>query len=209
MKLYYSKGACSLAIRITMHEIGIKSEFEAVNLRSKQTESGKDFLSINPKGAVPTLVTDQNETLTENVAIQQYLADKYNATQLLPAVNDIKRYRVIEWLSFVGTDLHKTCGSLFNPGVPQEIKNSIYKAILENKLKYADQHLQHHTFLLGDQFTVADSYMYVVLSWLPAFEMNIAHWPALAKYTAAITKRPAVQQALMEEGLIPSEKAHS
>lgn len=209
MKLYYSKGACSLAIRITMHEIGIKSEFEAVNLRTKQTESGKDFLSINAKGAVPTLVTDQNDILTENVAIQQYLADNHHATQLFPAVNDIRRYRVIEWLSFVSTDLHKTCSSLFNAAVPQDIKNSVYKAILENKLKHADQHLQHHTFLAGDHFTIADSYMFVVLSWLPAFEMNIAHWPALAKYTAMIAKRPAVQKALAEEGLIPSTETHA
>lgn len=203
MKLYYHKGACSLAIRITMCEIGIKSEFEAVNLKTKQTETGKDFLSINPKGAVPTILTDEKEILTEGMAIQQYLADKYHATQLLPAINDMKRYRVLEWLSFVNNDLHKICAVLFNPMIPQDVRNNVFKPILESKLKIADQHLQHRTFIMDEQYTVADAYMFVVLSWLPLFEMNIANWPALAKYTSTIAKRPAVQKALTEEGLIP------
>lgn len=203
MKLYYSKGACSLAIRITLHEIGIKSEFEAVNLKTKQTETGKDFLTINPKGAVPTILTDQQEILTEGVAIQQYLADKYHATQLLPAMNDMRRYKVLEWLSFVNNDLHKICGILFNPMIPADVKTSVFKPMLESKLKIADQHLQHRTFIMDEQFTVADAYMFVILSWLPLFDMDIAKWPALAKHTGAVAKRPAVQKALAEEGLIP------
>lgn len=203
MKLYYSKGACSLAIRITIHEIGIKSEFEAVDLKTKQTETGKDFLVINPKGAVPTIITDDQQILTENVAIQQYLADKYNATRLLPAVNDMKRYKVLEWLCFVNNDLHKLCGALFNPMIPHDVKNNVFKPMLESKLKIADQYLQHRTFIMDEQFTVADAYMFVVLSWLPLFEMDIAKWPALAKHTGTVAKRPAVQKALAEEGLIP------
>jgi glutathione S-transferase len=203
MKLYYYKGACSLAIRITIHEIGIKSEFEAVNLKTKQTETGKDFLAINPKGAVPTILTDQQEALTEGVAIQQYLADKYHATQLLPAVNDMRRYKVLEWLSFVNNDLHKLCAILFNPTIPADVRNNVFKPMLESKLKIADQYLQHRTFIMDEQFTVADAYMFVVLSWLPLFDMDIAKWPALAKHTGAVAKRPAVQKALAEEGLIP------
>jgi glutathione S-transferase len=201
MKLYYSKGACSLAVRIVINEIGIQSEYEAVNLKTKQTEHGKDFLSINPKGAVPTIITDKQITLTEGIAIQQYLADKYEATQLLPAINDINRYKVIEWFSFVNNDLHKTCGALFNPTLPDEIKNTIYKPMLENKLNFMDQHLQHHTYIMDNQFTITDAYLFVVLSWLPLFNMDIAHWPALAKYSSEVAKRPSVQKSLAEEGL--------
>ncbi len=208
MKLYYSKGACSLAIRITMHEIGIQGEYEAVNLKTKQTETGKDFLTINPKGAVPTIITDQKETLTENVAIQQYLADKHHATQLLPEVNDMKRYRVLEWLCFVNNDLHKIGGALFNPMIPQDVKNSVFKPMFEKKLQIADDYLQHRTYVLDEQFTVADAYMFVVLSWLPLFEMDIAQWPALAKYTSRVAKRPSVQKALAEEGLLPATQTH-
>ena len=202
MKLYYSKGACSLAIRITINEIGIKSEFEAVDLKTKKTETGKDFLTINPKGAVPTIITDDGETLTEGVAIQQYLADKYKATQLLPALTDMKRYHVIEWLCYVNNDLHKICGFLFNPTLPQEIKDSVLKPMLENKLKFVDQHLQHRTYFMDEQFTLPDAYLFVVLSWLPAFDMNISHWSALAQHSATVAKRPAVQKSLIEEGSI-------
>lgn len=205
MKLYYYKGACSLAIRITMNEIGIKSEYEAVNLKTKQTETGKDFLIINPKGAVPTIITDEHETLTENVAIQQYLADKYQATQLLPAINNMKRYKVLEWLCFVNTDLHKTISVLFNPNVSEDDKNNVFKPLLANKLNIAEQYLQHRTFIMDEQFTIADAYMFVVLSWLPLVKMDITHYPSLVKYTSTITKRPAVQKALAEEGLIPAQ----
>lgn len=201
MKLYYSKGACSLAIRITLHEMGIDSEYESVNLKTKKTETGQDFLTINPKGAVPAICTDQHEILTESVAIQQYLADKYHATQLLPAVNTMMRYKVLEWLSFVNNDLHKIGGALFNRNIPEDVKNKVFKPMLEGKLKIADEHLKHHTYLMDNQFSIADGYLFVVLSWLPLFEMNISRWPALANYVSTIAKRPAVQKALAEEGL--------
>src|SRR5690349_3300917 len=109
MKLYYSKGACSLAVRIALHELGIPCEFEAVDLKAKKTEKGADFFKINPKGAVPTLVLDDHTVLTENAVIQQYLADKQKAFEVLPPVNDMKRYRALEWLNFVSTELHKGC----------------------------------------------------------------------------------------------------
>src|SRR5689334_13101143 len=107
MKLYYSKGACSLAVRILLHELGIKSEFEAVDLKTKRTETNADFLKINPKGAVPTLTTDKQEILTENAVILCYLADEYKAIELLPAPGNFKRYRVLEWLNYVATEIHK------------------------------------------------------------------------------------------------------
>lgn len=198
MKLFYSSGACSLSVRITLHELDVKCDFESVNLKNKQTQSEKDFLLINPKGAVPTLVLDNNEVLTENVAIQIYLAEKYNGSKLLP-LDNMKRYRVIEWLSFIASDLHKTCGSLFNPNLPEDIKNSVFKPPLKQKLSYIERHLLKNKYLVDDQFSLADSYLFVILSWLTIFKMDIHHWPTVAKYFAELKKRPSVIQALQEE----------
>lgn len=122
MKLYYSAGTCSLAVRIIINEIGLPSTYEAVDLKTKKTASGQDFLQINPKGSVPVIVTDDNEILTENSVIQQYLADKNNASSLLPALGHFKRYRVLEWLNYISTELHKGCGPLFSPSIPVELK---------------------------------------------------------------------------------------
>lgn len=201
MKLYFSKGACSLAVRIVLHEIGVSCEYEAVNLATKQTESGADFFQVNPKGAVPVLVTDDNETLTENAAIQQYLADKYHAANLLPAVDEFSRYRVLEWLNFVSTDLHKGFGPLFDPKLPAEIKDTFVKPLLKNKFDYVDHHLQQHKYLMGEQFTLADAYLFVITSWLAHFAMDINQWPALARYFAELKQRPSVHQSLQDEGL--------
>ena len=112
MRLYYSKGACSLAVRIIINEIGTKCEYEAVDLKSKKTETGQDFLTINPKGAVPTLLTENNEILTEALVIQVYLADQFKNHQLLAPLGDFKRYRTMEWLNYVATELHKGVGIL-------------------------------------------------------------------------------------------------
>lgn len=112
MKLYYSKGACSLAPRIIINELGVKSEFEAVDLAAKKTETGQNFLSINPKGAVPVLITNDGQTLTENAVILQYLADTNEGTELLPAFGSFKRYRVLEWLNYIATELHKGAGAV-------------------------------------------------------------------------------------------------
>lgn len=199
MKLYFTKGSCSLAIRIIMHEIGLKSEFEAVDLKTKKTASGQDFLQINPKGAVPALLTDDNEILTENAVIQQYLADKYNATHLLPALNNFKRYRVLEWLNFITTELHKGCGALFNPAVPADAKDNVFKPMLKNKLSLVEKNLQKTTFLLGEQFTLPDAYLFVILSWLPLFKINLNEWPRLTHYYANLEQRAAIQQSLQEE----------
>ena len=122
MRLYYSKGACSLVVRIVIHELGLPFEYEAVNLKTKVTATGEDYLAINPKGAVPAILTDDNILLTENAVIQQYLADKAYASQLLPAVNDIKRYQVLEWLNYVTTEIHKGFGPLFNSNIPDNLK---------------------------------------------------------------------------------------
>jgi glutathione S-transferase len=201
MLLYYSRGACSLAVRITMHEIGIAAQFEAVDLKTKKTHSDKDYLTINPKGAVPALVLDTGEVLTENAVIQQYLADKYQAVQYLPPIGEVKRYRVLEWLNFISTDLHKGCGPFFNPHLPNEIKETIFKPNLKNKLNIVEKHLSTHTFLLGETFTLADPYLFVILSWLSHFGMDITEWPSLKRYFENLKKRKSIEQAMHEEKL--------
>lgn len=201
MKLYYSKGACSLAIRILIHEMNIACEFELVNLAAKQTEKGEDYWAINSKGSVPALLTDDNQLLTENAIIQQYLADTYQATQLLPAIGDFKRYRVLEWLNFVSTDLHKGFNPFFNSQVPQELRDTVFMPILKKRFAFVDKHLANLRYLNGDQFTLPDAYLFVVSQWLVAFNVDTAEWTNLHRYLQEIKQRPAVQKALIEEGL--------
>lgn len=201
MKLYYAKGACSLAIRITLNEIGTNYEAVAVDLKTKQTETDENYLTINPKGAVPALRLNTNEVLTENAVIHQYLADTFKATNLLPAVNDFKRYCVLEWLNFISTDLHKTCSPLFNSTMPETAKE-IFKKILLNKLKFTDEKLGQKAFLVGEQFTVADSYLFVILIWLPHMQIDLTQFKNLNRYFNQLNQRPAIHKALKDEGLI-------
>lgn len=202
MKLYYSKGACSLAVRIILNEIGIPCEYEAVNLKTKKTESGEDYLKINPKGAVPALSLINQEILTENAAIQQYLADEYKATSLLPPLNNFKRYRVIEWLNFVSSDLHKSCGALFNTAISEEMKDQIFKPLLRDKLDFINKHLSANKFLLSDQFTLPDSYLFAILRWIPRFNMDLADWENLTRFMTDVKKRQSVKDALEAEGIL-------
>lgn len=134
MKLYYTSSVCSLAVRIIIHELEIPCDYEPVNLKTKKTEKGEDFLKINPKGAVPVLQLKDGEILTENAVILQYLADKYNAVNLLPPVGDMKRYRTLEWLNFVSTDLHRYCTPLFWSKFSDDIKENLFTPILNNQL---------------------------------------------------------------------------
>lgn len=202
MKLYYSKGACSLAIRILLHEIGIPSEFEAVDLKTKRTETNADFLALNPKGAVPTLITDKQEVLTENAVILCYLADEYKATELLPAPGNFRRYRVLEWLNYVATELHKGAGVLFNPKLPQDIKNEFFIPLLKNKLHFLEQRLNQNAYLMGNSCTLPDLYLFVILSWLKHFHINLADWKQTAQYFSKLQKRPSITQSLQEENLL-------
>lgn len=201
MKLYYSKGACSLAIRILIHEIGISAEFEAVDLATKVTEHGDDYFKINPKGYVPCLSLDNGEILTENAAIQIYLAEEYESTQLLPAMGDFKRYRVIEWINYVGTELHKGAGPLFNSAISQTLKDEIFIPTYKKKLDFVDQQLASSKYLVGEHFTLPDAYLFVILSWIHKFKIEISNWANLTRYFADLKTRKSVQQSLKEEGL--------
>lgn len=200
MKLYYSKGSCSLAVRITIHELDIPCEFERVDLKEKTFADGQDYLKINLKGYVPSLELDSGEILTENVAIQLYLADKYQGKALLPPLSDVSRYHVIEWLSYVSTELHKSCSPLFNPNVPADIKENIFKPILENKIKFLDNHFRNNTYLVGNQFTLPDGYAYVILTWMHHFNIELTRWPQVERYFNQIKLRASVQKSLAEGG---------
>jgi len=202
MKLYYSKGACSLAVRILLHELKLDCEYESVSLKEKKTASGLDYLTINPKGSVPALLLDNNKVLTENAVIQQYLAETHHANHLLPPVGDFTRYQVLELLNYISTDIHKGFGPLFSPQLPEEMKKSFFIPLLKKRLLYLDQRLVGKKFLMGEQFTLADCYFFVMLFWTGIFpEIQLSEFPQLERYFAALKTREAIAAALKEEGL--------
>ncbi len=202
MKLYYKQGSCSLSIRIAIHEMGIACDFEAVDLATKITETGADYWAINPKGSVPALQLDNGETITENSVIQQYLADTHKATHLLPAVGELARYRVLEWMNVVATDLHAKCfASLWNPNVPQEVKDTVYKGSLKRTLNLIEKQLSETTYLTGEYVSLADFYLFVIVRWALNFDIALTEWPFLSNYLATIQERKAVKRAFDEEGL--------
>lgn len=201
MKLYYTKGACSLACRIVINELGLPCEYISVDLKSKRTKNKENFYDINPKGAVPVLITDNNEVLTENSVIQQYLADIDQTNSLLPKVGDIKRYHVLEWLNYNATELHKGFSVFFNPQISQEIKDEVFVPAMKNKFKYVDESLGDQSFLLGEIFTLPDAYLFVMLIWAIHFKFELSTWPNIHRYYNALKKRKSIKQSLEEEGI--------
>ncbi len=199
MKLYFYKNACSLTVRILIHELGLPCEYEAVDIYSKKTASGKDYKTINPKGNVPALILDNGQMLTENIAIQFYLAEKHPNSNLIPTAHTEARYYAIENLSFIATDLHKSFVPFFAPNVPEEAKAGIFTAILRGKFDFVNERLAHHRYLSGDEFTGPDAYLFVVTRWLPATPLSLKEWPHLKRFMDEMEKRPAVKKALAEE----------
>ena len=202
MKLYYSKGACSLSPHITACEAELPIELISVDLKSKRTVTGEDFRLINPNGYVPVLILDDGNKLTEGPAIVQYLADQAPDKKLAPLAGTFERYQLQQWLNFIATEIHKGGFSpLFNPVTPEAAKK-VAIASLTSRLETVAEHLSARAFLLGDRFTVADVYLFVTLSWGAYVDIDISRWPVLVDYAAKISARPAVQKALKEEGLI-------
>lgn len=201
MKLYYSKGACSLAVRIILNETELDAEFEAVNLKTKVTETNINFLTINPKGSVPVLEIKPNKILTENVVILQYLCDISNATELLPPVGDMKRYRVLEWLNYITSELHKSIGILFNPVISEDLKEQIFIPLVKTKLDYINNQLANSSYLLGEEFTLPDAYLFVVLRWTHTLQIDLKGWAHLTKFFNKAHTRESVQTALKTEGI--------
>ncbi|ERJ38238.1 Glutathione S-transferase [Burkholderia sp. AU4i] len=201
MKLYYSPGACSLSPHIVLREMGLTFELEKVDLQSKKTESGSDFRGVNPNGYVPLLVLDDGQVLTEGPAIVQYLADRAPEVRLAPEAGTMERYRLVEWLNFISTELHKAFAPLFNPKTPEEWK-AIVNDLIAARLVYVEKKLGGQAYLMGNNFTVADAYLFTVLSWGKWVGVDIGRWPTLQSYTNRISSRPTVQAALKAEGLI-------
>jgi glutathione S-transferase len=201
MKLYISPGACSLSPHIVVSEAGLNVELEKVNLAEHKTASGQDYMTINPKGYVPALRLDDGSVLTEGPAIVQYLADQKPGSGLIPAAGSIDRYRVQEWLNFIGTELHKNFGALFNKATPDAVKETT-KANITKRLGYLNDRLAGKQYLMGSNFTVADAYTFTIVNWTNFVGIDLKPYPNLAAYMARVGARPKVLETLKSEGLV-------
>lgn len=201
MKLYFSPGACSLASHIVAREAGIAIELDKTDLRAKTTASGADFTAINPKGYVPALALDNGELLTEGTAILQYLADQKPESGLAPAAGSLARYRVLEWLGYINSELHKSYSPLFNPATTDAVRAE-RADYLRRRYQLVEQHLGQHPYLLGEQFSIADAYLYTVTNWANYVKVDLSDFPNLLAFQQRIAARPAVQDALRAEHLI-------
>lgn len=200
MKLYYKAGACSLSPHIILREAGLDFSIVKVDLATKKTESGDDFLAVNPKGQIPTLELNDGSILTEGVAIVQYLADQKPDRQLLPEVGTLARYHALEWLNYIATELHKGFSPLFNPKTPEEFK-TVTREALAKKFAYVNDSLKGHQYLLGARFSVADAYLFTVMGWAKALKFDLSALTDLNAYLDRVAARPAVDAALVAEGL--------
>jgi glutathione S-transferase len=201
MKLYYSPGACSLSPHIALLEAGLPYDLVKVDLRAKKLENGDDFLKINPKGQVPALALDSGELVTEGPVIVQMIADKARDKNLAPSRDSTERYKLLEWLNFITTELHKNFGPMFSPVLADDAK-AFFKDRVMGKFKYVDSQLGGGEYLMGKHFTVADGYLFTMLSWADRLKFDLSGLPNLLAYKARVGARPMVQEALTKEGLM-------
>ncbi len=199
MKLYYMPGACSLAPHIALREAGLQFDLEKVG-RDKKTESGEDYLAVNPKGSVPALKLDDGEVLTEAGVIQQYIADQAPAKKLAPTSGTTERYRLQEWLNYIASEVHKGIGQLFNPAMPDDYKAAVKKALGGRQLPFLERSLGGKDFLLGS-FSVADGYLFTVLRWADVHKIDVSGFPNITAFMTRVAGRPGVQEAMKVEGL--------
>jgi glutathione S-transferase len=200
MKLYYMKGACSLASYISLREADIKFEAAEIDRDTRRTHDGEDLGTLNTKGYVPVLKLDSGEILTENVAVLNYIADLNPAAKLAPPAGTLGRYRLLELLAYINSEIHKNFTPLFNRSNSEDIKN-LARTNLKKRLDWLDNALGSKTFLMGDQFTVADAYLYVVLTWTDHVGIDLGKWPALKRHNQRVGARPHVIAARKAEGL--------
>jgi glutathione S-transferase len=200
MQLYYSPGACSLASHITLREAGLPFDLKRADTKTKKVEDGSDYYAVNSKGAVPALKLDNGQVLTEGVVIMQYLADQKPESQLVPKTGTLERYRVLEWLNYVTSELHKTFIPLFGDN-DAAVKEYAVKS-LEKKFDWLDKQLTGKKYLTGDTFTVADAYLFAIVNWTNSVGMDQSKWPALKAFQERVAARPRVQEAMEAEGLV-------
>jgi glutathione S-transferase len=206
MKLYYAPGACSQAPHILLHEIGLTHDAERVDLAAKTLEDGSDYLKVNPKGAVPALQLDSGEVLTENAVILQYLGDRTSWPEVLPPMGDFRRYRVLEMVNFITTELHKRFGMLFNRNAGEETRNLVTGEV-EKKLSFIDERLGDGPFLFGEQLTLPDPYLFVITGWAEKMLGGLDRWPNLKAFHERMRQRDSVRNVLRFEGLLEEQPA--
>ena len=201
MKLYYSPGACSLSPHIALCEAGVKFDLVKTVLQTHTLADGSDYYRITAKGQVPLLELDDGARLSEGPVILQYIADHAPASGLAPAYGTMERYRVMEWLNFITSELHKGYSPLFNPKMPAEAKE-IFLAQLTNRFGYVDARLEGQDYLMGKQFSIADAYLFTVTNWAPKVGLDLTGFKNLEAFNTRMKARPAVQNALKGEGLM-------
>lgn len=200
MKLYYSTGACSLAPHIALEELGLPYTTKRVDLKTHTLADGSDYYAINPKGYVPLLELDDGTRLSEVAVILQYVADRKPGT-LAPAFGSLERYRLMESLNFIATELHKQFSPLWYPTTPDATKEALH-AKLATRFDYLAKTLAAQPYLMGDAFTIADAYLFTILNWAPMLKVDLAPWPVLGQYVARVAARPKVRATLVAEGLV-------
>jgi glutathione S-transferase len=205
MKLYYSPGACSQAPHILLHEIGLDHDATRVDLKAKTLQDGGDYLKVNPKGAVPALQLNSGEVLTENAVVLQYLGDRASWPEVLPPLGDFRRYRVLEMVNFITTELHKSFAPLFKEGASDETK-TFFRQIIADRLDLVEARLGNGPFLFGDDLTLPDPYLFVITGWAEKF-MGLEQWPNLRAFRERMMQRPSVRHVLRFEGLLEEEVA--
>lgn len=198
MKLYFSLGACSFAPHIVLQELGVSFDTEAVDLGTKVTKSGGDYRAVNPKGYVPALVLDDGAVLTEAAAVLQYLADQKPEAKLAAPWGSMERYRLTEMMTFISSELHKGFSPLFNPKSPAETK-AMTVDTLGVRIGWVDKMLEGRSFLMGEQFTIADAYLFTVLGWSRYVNIDLKTWPNVAAFMERVGARPSVQAARATE----------
>lgn len=201
MKLFYTPGACSLSPHIALREAELPHTLVKVDLKNRTLESGGDFSSVNGKGYVPALQLDSGDILTEGPAIVQYIADQKPSAGLAPAAGTIERYKLLEWLNFITSELHKGMGSMFNPAQTPEWREAA-TATLSKRLDWLSKQLAGKQYLMGDRFNVADGYLFTVLGWANLVKFDLSNWPVIQDYAARVGARPKVVEAMKAEGLI-------
>lgn len=200
MKLYYATGSCGLAPQIALREAGQPFDLVKVDFKTKTTPEG-DYFDVTPKGFVPALKMDDGEVITEGAVVLQWIADHNPAKNLLPAPGEPKRYRALEWLNYIATDMHKGYATLFSPFLDDASKTRFIDGNLSTRFSYLDEHLSENDYLLGADFSVADAYLFNILTWSPRVNVDLAAYAAILRFMSRMAQRPTVQASLEAEGL--------
>jgi len=200
MKLYFSPGACSLSPHIVALEAGLDLQLEKVDIRKKTTANGGDFFAVNPKGYVPAIELPNGEVLTEGPAIVQYIADQRPDSKLVPPAGTLERYRVQEMLGYINSEIHKSYSPLFSDLTLAEVRKE-KETLLAKRYALLEARLAGKDYLFGEQFTVADAYLFTVTRWAGHVKLDLSAFPNLEAFQARVAARPAVQAAMKAEGI--------